>query len=291
MALGHPLRAAVPAHPLTAARPPRQGRRPVPPRPASRRQREELEAALGHRFADPSLLDEALTHSSVTGRFGRRKRSYERLEFLGDRVLGLVVAHLLFERFPEDPEGRLTDRQVALVQGAAVAEVGERLGLARLLEIARSEAEGEGRGEQSRLADGCEALIGALYLDGGLEAARRFVEREWEPLLERVTTPPRDAKTTLRFQRRLDHRGIVMRHLGQRVFVQGEQQQRFAARQLRRHWQSLRQCHDFTLQDDRHLRANRRRGQWTARYGLPEFDEADAFRRDHRHHRNAELFA
>lgn len=152
---------------------------------------------LGHRFADPALLDEALTHSSVTGRFGRRKRSYERLEFLGDRVLGLVVAHMLFERFPEDPEGRLTDRQVALVQGSTVAEVGERLGLARVLEIARSEAESAGRGEQSRLADGCEALIGALYVDGGLDAARRFVEREWEPLLERVATPPRDAKTTL----------------------------------------------------------------------------------------------
>ena len=197
MALGHPLRAAVPAHPLTARPPSRQGRRLASPRPASRRQREELEAALGHRFANPSLLDEALTHSSVTGRFGQRKRSYERLEFLGDRVLGLVVAHLLFERFPEDPEGRLTDRQVALVQGATVAKVGERLGLARLLEVARSESQGEGRGEQSRLADGCEALIGALYLDGGLDAARRFVERAWEPLLDRVTTPPRDAKTAL----------------------------------------------------------------------------------------------
>ena len=202
MAVGHPLRAAVPAHPLTEPPLPAGRRRaaaatPAAPRPASRRQRDELEAALGHRFANPTLLDEALTHSSVTGRFGRRKRSYERLEFLGDRVLGLVVAHMLFERFPEDPEGRLTDRQVALVQGATVAEVGLRLGLARLLEIARSEAEGEGRGERSRLADGCEALIGALYLDGGLEAARRFVEREWEPLLERVTTPPRDAKTTL----------------------------------------------------------------------------------------------
>ena len=156
-----------------------------------------LEAALGHRFRDPALLAEALTHPSATGRHGRRKRSYERLEFLGDRVLGLLVAHLLIERFPEDAEGALTHRQVALVQEGALAQVAERLGLGRWLEVARSEAEGGGRERPALLADCCEALIGALYLDGGLEAARGFVASEWEPFLAGVATPPRDPKMAL----------------------------------------------------------------------------------------------
>lgn len=192
MALGHPLRAAAPTHHLTAASPPA----PVPAAPADRAR---LAALLDHDFADPALLDEALTHASASGRHGRARRSNERLEFLGDRVLGLLVAHLLVERFPGDAEGALTDRHVALVQKRALAEVGEALGLGPLLRVARGEAETGGREKPAILADACEALIGALYLDGGLTPARRFVERHWAPLLARVAapSPPRDAKMTL----------------------------------------------------------------------------------------------
>jgi ribonuclease III len=184
-----------------------------PPPPPSRPppvDRAGLEALLGHRFADPSLLAEALTHASAAsggGRRGRRRgdagadpakrRSYERLEFLGDRVLGLVIAHALIRRFPDDAEGDLTHRQVALVRQATLAAVGERLGLGRWLEVDRGEDESGGRGRPALLADCCEAVIGALYLDGGLEAARGFVERAWEPFLLGVATPPRDAKMAL----------------------------------------------------------------------------------------------
>jgi ribonuclease-3 len=107
------------------------------------------------------------------------------------------VAHLLITRFPDDPEGALTHRHVALVQKATLAAVAERLGLGRLLEIARSEADSGGRTKPTMLADCCEAIIGALYLDGGLEAARRFVAEQWEPFLAGVITPPRDAKMAL----------------------------------------------------------------------------------------------
>jgi ribonuclease-3 len=198
-----------PAIGASVAVPPAASPPPVSPPPVDRA---ELEAALGHRFRDPALLAEALTHASATsggsgrarGRAGRgggdpapRRRSNERLEFLGDRVLGLVVAHALIRRFPDDAEGALTDRHVALVQRATLAAVGERLGLGRWLEVARGEDESGGRERPALLADGCEAVIAALYLDGGLEAARGFVERAWEPFLLGVAVPPRDAKMAL----------------------------------------------------------------------------------------------
>ena len=187
--MGDPVRPHLPSDPVG-------GRIPRPP---VRRggHRAEAEAALGHTFADRTLLDEALTHPSASGRHGRQRRSYERLEFLGDRVLGLIVAHLLIERFPDDPEGALTHRHVALVQQGTLARVAEGLGIGRWLEVARSEAQAGGPTKPAILADACEALIGALYLDGGLEAARAFVTSTWEPLLAEVAVPPRDAKMAL----------------------------------------------------------------------------------------------
>lgn len=163
--------------------------------------RGEIEAALGHRFANPRLLEEALTHASLARGAGERgsepRRSYQRMEFLGDRVLGLVVAHLLIERHPEDAEGALTHRHVALVCKEALGEVARRLGLERWIQIAASESDAGGRVKPALLADCCEALIGALYLDGGLEAARAFVARYWAPLLDAMRIPPRDAKMAL----------------------------------------------------------------------------------------------
>lgn len=188
MAAGHPLRSVAAPDPLKDGPTGRRGRS---------RRRAELEQALGHAFADPALLSEALTHASAVGTGSRPRRSYERLEFLGDRVLGLVIAHLLIERFPADAEGALTQRHAALVQKAALIAVAERLALGRWIEIGRHEAESGGRTKPALLADCCEAVIGALYLDGGLEAARRFIGEAWEPLLAEALAPPRDAKTTL----------------------------------------------------------------------------------------------
>jgi ribonuclease-3 len=172
----------------------------VTPRIPNQR-RSEIEAALGHVFREPALLEEALTHASsvrpAAQRRGAPRRSYQRLEFLGDRVLGLAIAHLLIERFPDDAEGALTHRHVALVRKEALAGVAQAIGLGRWLQVAASEALSGGVLKPAMLADACEALIGALYLDGGLEAAGGFIRRHWEPLIEAVRRPPRDAKMAL----------------------------------------------------------------------------------------------
>lgn len=151
---------------------------------------------MGHAFGDAGLLEEALTHAS-TVRVGRGRRSYQRLEFLGDRVLGLIIAHLMIERFPDDDEGALTHRHVALVRREALAQVAAGIGLGRWLKVSASESGQAGGPRQAMLADACEALVGAIYLDGGLEAARGFVARRWQPLVEAVELPPRDAKMAL----------------------------------------------------------------------------------------------
>lgn len=165
----------------------------------------ELQRRIGHRFAAPGLLAEALTHASATrpdsprGR-GRRPagpRSNERLEFLGDRVLGLIVAEMLIRRFPKESEGALSRRHAALVRREALAAVAADLDLGAWLTLARGEEEGGGRANPAILADACEALIGAIYLDGGLEPARAFVHERWAETLGTMAAPPRDAKTAL----------------------------------------------------------------------------------------------
>src|SRR5215207_6211257 len=161
----------------------------------------ELETVLGYSFGDPARLQEALTHASTVGanrgRQRQRNRSYERLEFLGDRVLGLVVAHLLIERFPDDAEGALTHRQVAMVRQESLAAVAARLDLGRWLHLAPSEVDGQRGLRPALLADCCEAVIGAIFLDGGYEPAQSFVARQWGPMIETVQSPPRDAKMEL----------------------------------------------------------------------------------------------
>lgn len=159
--------------------------------------RSELEAALCYRFRDPARLDEALTHASMAGIRRRGTRTNERLEFLGDRVLGLSVAHALVERFPSEPEGMLTRRLVALVRTESLAEVAAALGLGRWLRTAGGDSEGAGPG-QAMLADCCEAIIGAIYLDGGFAPAQAFVLRHWGTLLEDGKAPQRDAKSALK---------------------------------------------------------------------------------------------
>jgi ribonuclease III len=156
-----------------------------------------LGATLGHRFADPSLLKEALTHvSAASGRAGR-PRGYERLEFLGDRVLGLVVAEMLWRRFPDEAEGPLTKRLTHLVRREALIEVAQEVGLGPYILAAGGEDMAEGRAGGGVLADVCEAVIAALYLDGGLPAAQAFIHRRWETRLAAAVQPPRDPKTSL----------------------------------------------------------------------------------------------
>jgi ribonuclease-3 len=156
-----------------------------------------LEEALGHHFAKSDLLLEALTHPSAVRRRGISRRGYERLEFLGDRVLGLIVAELLWRRFPTEAEGELTRRHTHLVRRDALAEVAQVVGLGAQIIVSPGEDAAGVRENQSVLADVCEAVIAALYLDGGLPAARRFVENRWEARLSALGEPPRDPKTTL----------------------------------------------------------------------------------------------
>jgi ribonuclease-3 len=124
-------------------------------------------------------------------------RSYERLEFLGDRVLGLIVAELLWRRFPDEPEGHLTRRLTHLVRREALVRVAEAIGLERYIILSRAESTSGAARNPAILADVCEAVIAALYLDGGFAAAADFVHRWWEPLLAGMDGPPRDPKTGL----------------------------------------------------------------------------------------------
>jgi ribonuclease-3 len=161
-----------------------------------RRTPEALQEALGYRFSDPALLVRALTHASATGK-ARRAGTYQRLEFLGDRVLGLIVADMLDEHFPTAFEGELSRRLARLVSGATCAEVAVEMELAKYLRINSSVERSSGRATAGVLADACEAVLGAVYRDGGIEAVRPIVERYWRPRLESMAGPLRDAKTEL----------------------------------------------------------------------------------------------
>lgn len=160
---------------------------------------QELTARMGHEFANPTLLQEALTHPSLAGLKQRKKSGvvpYERLEFLGDRVLGLVVAHWLYELFPQASEGELAKRHASLVNRDALHDIALEIGLERHLRLARGEEASAARKNLSTLSDALEALIGALYLDGGLEVPRRFIKRYWRQATD-VDTTPADPKTAL----------------------------------------------------------------------------------------------
>jgi len=165
---------------------------------------EDLPQFIGYGFARHALLQEALTHPSALGaerRPRRRRRSaphgYERLEFLGDRVLGLIIADLLWRRFEGEPEGDLTRRHTHLVRREALARVAEAIELGRHLVLSPAEAAAGAAGNPGILGDACEALIAAVYLDGGFAAAFAVVQRLWEPLIEEMEEPPRDPKTAL----------------------------------------------------------------------------------------------
>ena len=154
----------------------------------------DFQHRLGHAFARPDLLVRALTHSSLSS---ETRPDNQRLEFLGDRVLGLVMAEALLAADPEAKEGQLAPRYNALVRREACAAVAAEIGLGDVLKLGRSETVTGGRKKAALLADGMEAVIAAVYLDGGFEAARALVLRLWGARLTRVAEDARDAKTAL----------------------------------------------------------------------------------------------
>lgn len=157
---------------------------------------EALQHRIGYKFTDEELLVRALTHASYGD--GRRDvRDNERLEFLGDRVLGLVIARKVFDKFEAAEEGGLAPRLNALVRKETCARVARAVDLGGALRLARSEEIAGGREKDKILGDACEALIAAIYLDGGLKKASAFITRFWKDEIEAVERKPKDPKTLL----------------------------------------------------------------------------------------------
>jgi len=146
---------------------------------------------LGHHFADQALLIRALSHASIG------PASNERLEFVGDRILGLIVAERLYHDYPGENEGGLAVRLNALVRRETCAKIGEAAGLAPYIIMASGESESGGRQKSAILAGTCEAVIAALYLDGGIEAPKRFILTYWDQAFAALKPEMRDAKTAL----------------------------------------------------------------------------------------------
>jgi ribonuclease III len=156
----------------------------------------ELETKLGYRFKNPELLERALTHASVRG--GKVARfDNERLEFIGDRVLGLAIAEALNGQYPDASEGELARRYNRLVRGEACAKVARNIGLGTHLILSDSEADSGGRNKTTILADAAEALLGAVFIDGGFEKARAVVHKLWQDQSEPVPEVAVDAKSAL----------------------------------------------------------------------------------------------
>ncbi|MCG7393965.1 ribonuclease III [Microvirga sp. ACRRW] len=155
---------------------------------------DELLTRLDYRFQKPELLDEALTHVSAPRSSGK---SYQRLEFLGDRVLGLAISEILYKTFPGAPEGELSRRLAELVRRESCAEIAIAWDVGPFLKLGAGEAHSGERRNQTILADVCEAIIGAVFLDGGYEPARDLVERAFKAMIEAPRRALRDPKSAL----------------------------------------------------------------------------------------------
>ncbi|MBY6113119.1 ribonuclease III [Mameliella alba] len=153
-----------------------------------------FQKTLGHRFTDPRLLRRAVTHAS---RSGPDREDNQRLEFLGDRVLGLVMAEALLERDRAATEGQLAPRFNALVRKETCADVAREIGLGDVLKLGRSEQLSGGRRKQALLGDAMEAVIAAVYLDAGFDMARALILRLWDSRIDGVEEDAKDAKTSL----------------------------------------------------------------------------------------------
>jgi ribonuclease-3 len=153
-----------------------------------------FETRLGYRFSKPELLVRAVTHASMSS---ANRDDNQRLEFLGDRVLGLVMAEALLDQDRQAQEGQLAPRFNALVRKEACADVAREIDLGKVLKLGRSEMLSGGRRKQALLGDAMEAVIAAVYRDGGFEAARDLVRRLWGDRVQKVEDDARDAKTAL----------------------------------------------------------------------------------------------
>lgn len=153
---------------------------------------EALQETLNYTFKSPDLLRMALTHSSTGA-----KQNYERLEFLGDRVLGLVIASLLFQKFPTEKEGDLAKRLASLVQGQTLAKLSARLSLGDYILFSDAEAAAGGATNDHILADVFESVIGAIYLDGGYTPCQKLIETHWADTLYTMKKPPQHPKTDI----------------------------------------------------------------------------------------------
>ena len=155
----------------------------------------KLSNLLGHKFGTPEYFRVALRHSSLA--VGGPDGSNERYEFLGDRILSLVIAEMLLGRFPNEREGDIAKRHTALVRQEALVRVAETINLGDFIEMDDGTESKGGRKNLSILADCCEAIIAALYIDGGLDAANSFISTHWIQMIDESKEPPKDAKTTL----------------------------------------------------------------------------------------------
>jgi ribonuclease-3 len=156
-----------------------------------------LEDRIGYRFTDPPILEMALTHISALKGARNRAGSYQRLEFLGDHVLGLVISDMLYRAFPKADEGELSRRLADLVRKETCTEIARSVDLGAVIRVGSSEHNAGARSRPAILADVCEAVIGAVYLDGGYKAAEEVVERLWQVRLRATAQPLRDPKTVL----------------------------------------------------------------------------------------------
>ncbi|MBA3814283.1 MAG: ribonuclease III [Alphaproteobacteria bacterium] len=155
----------------------------------------DIEEILSYSFKNPRLLSQALTHPSALP--SGQGVEFERLEFLGDRVLGLVVSQWLFEEFPSEKEGDLAKRLAGLVRKETLVDIAKLIDLDSFMVMKREKSTSGNKRLETLLADGCEALIGALYLDGGLEVSHSFIHHYWKDLFKNTHEPPRDSKSIL----------------------------------------------------------------------------------------------
>ena len=156
-----------------------------------------LEDRIGYRFSEGAMLECALTHISALKGARNRAGSYQRLEFLGDHVLGLVISDMLYRAFPKADEGELSRRLADLVRKETCAEIARTIDLGDAIRVGSSEANAGARKRPAILADVCEAVIGAVYLDGGYKAAEELVDRLWQARMRATGQPLRDSKTVL----------------------------------------------------------------------------------------------
>ncbi len=157
-----------------------------------------ISKVINYKFTDHAILEEALTHPSVNKRNSEDQIvSYERLEFLGDSILNMVVSAMLFKMFPEEKEGALAKRKTDLVCGSTIANVAKEIELGNFIIMNNSERCNGGKCNLKNLENSLEALIGAIYIDGGLESVEKFIIRHWEKLAKDILDPPQDPKTSL----------------------------------------------------------------------------------------------